>query len=127
MLQLKSKNLHHLIQLVDSWKEDYHVNKSGEVVFQHKETFTNVRFKNISLHEIQKHSRHVEWLPETVESPDEIWMRWGNPEKQTEVIRNYCKFISASVYVVITKDGVITDAFAAPKSTINKFRKGVPA
>lgn len=126
MIRLASKTLHEIIQLVNSWKEDFHVNRSGDIVFQNKSTFANVRFTTNSLHEVQKHARHIEWLPETVESPDEIWMYWDNPEKQKSVCRNYIKFISGSAYIVQTIDGVIQDAFAVPKSKVDKFKKGVP-
>ena len=123
-LMLDAKGLHYLINLVHDWKEEYEVNKSGDIIFQCKALLSNIRFTNNSLHEIQKHSRGVENIPDTVENPDEVWSYWADPEKQLSVVRNYIKF-GKSCYIVQVKDGKITDAFVIGRKQANKYRKGV--
>lgn|GEM_PF-2349639 len=116
--------LHYFIETVNEWKEKYETNKSGDVIFQNKQTLTNIRFTANSLHEVQKHSRGFENIPKTVQRPDEIWMSWKDAENQKVVLRNYIKF-GKTCYIVQTQDGVIVDAFAISKKAANKYRKGV--
>lgn len=119
---MKTNKLHELLAQVDDWRENYHTNKKGEVVFQNKQLYSNVKFTNMSLHEIQKHPRGFELIPEAIENPDEIWSFWEDPKKQIVTMRNYIKL----GYVIQTKDGVIIDAFAVPNSKMDRFRKGLP-
>lgn len=121
---LAARGVHQLAEQVDEWKQDHHVNKDGDVVFQNTKTFSNVRFTAKSLHQIQKHSRGFENIPETVSNPDEIWNYWEDDKKQLKSIRNYIIFGAVS-YVVQTVAGEITDAFAVNNRSINKYRKGV--
>jgi SPP1 gp7 family putative phage head morphogenesis protein len=121
---LAAKGVHHLAEIVDEWKDKYHVNKDGDVVFQNTKTFSNIRFTPKSLHTIQKHSRGFENIPDAVSSPDEIWNSWSDDKKQLKSIRNYIIFGDVN-YVVQTLDGEITDAFAVNARSINKYRKGV--
>lgn len=123
---LAAKGVHHLTEIVTEWKDKYHVNDNGDVVFQNAKLFSNVVFTAKSLHQIQKHSRGFENIPETVSNPDEVWSYWDNPapEKQLNSIRNYIIFGKVN-YVVQTLAGEITDAFAVNNRSINKYRKGV--
>jgi hypothetical protein len=116
--------LHQLVNIVDKWKQDYHTEKNGDIVFQNKDTFTNVVFNNRSLHNIQKHPRGFEGLPNTIKNADEIWGTW-NDGKQMSVLKNYITFGKRSSYIVQTKDGVITDSFAISNANLVKFRKGI--
>jgi hypothetical protein len=119
-----AKGVHQLANQVDEWKEQYHVNKDGDVVFQNTKTFSNVLFTAKSLHTIQKHARGFENIPDAVSNPNEIWNYWDDAEKQQKSVRNYIIFGSVS-YVVQTVAGEITDAFAVNDRSINKYRKGV--
>jgi SPP1 gp7 family putative phage head morphogenesis protein len=119
-----AKGVHQLAEQVDEWKNDYHVNKNGDVVFQNAKTFSNVRFTPKSLHAIQKHPRGFENIPDAVSNPDEIWNYWDDTKKQLNSVRNYIIFGSVS-YVVQTVAGEITDAFAVNNRSLNKYRKGV--
>jgi SPP1 gp7 family putative phage head morphogenesis protein len=121
---LAAKGLHHLLDIINNWKDNEKVNKDGDIVFQNKQTYTNVRFTAKSLHEIQKHSRGFENIPDTIKIPDEIWMHWEDSTNQYVVVRNYIKF-GKSPYIVQTREGVIVDAFAVSKRSANKYRKGV--
>ena len=112
-----------LLNIVDEWQKTYHFDK-GIIVFQNKENFTNIRFNNNSLHEIAKHTRGVENLPETLMQPDEIWARWGD-QKQLIVLKNYILIGSNISYIVQTKDGIVTNAFAVTASLIDRYRRGL--
>jgi len=121
---LAATGLHQVMAIVDDWKDKYTTDKKGNVIFQNNDTYTNVILSNISIHNIQKHPRGFEGLPSTIEKPDEIWGTWEN-EKQTVVLKNYITFGKKISYIVQTKDGVITDAFAVSNGSLSKFRKGV--
>lgn len=115
---MKRDGLHYLIKLVNEWREKYHADHKGTVTFQNKELMSNVRFTNGSMHAIQNHSRGVELLPETIENPDEVWSWWEDAKKQRVTMRSYI----AGDYVVLTKDGQITDGFLVRSK--DKYRKG---
>lgn len=119
-----AKGLHFVVEIVHEWKRDYQVNKKNDIIFQNEALRTNVRFTNNSLHEVQKHSRGLENLPATIENPDEVWSLWENVGEQRSVLRNYITF-GKTCYIVQSKDGVITDAFAVSNKQANKYRKGV--
>jgi superfamily II helicase len=115
-----------IAKLVDGWKQHFHTDKLGNIIFQNKSTFANVRFTNNTLHEIQHNSRGIENLPEAIKSPDEIWSSWLDPNKQMVVLRNYILIGSNGNYVVSTKDGTIINAIFVVNSSIDKYRKGLP-
>ena len=115
--------LHYLVETVNEWKNDYHTNK-GDVIFQNKASFTNVKFTGKSLHAIQQHSRGFENIPATIEKPNEIWMSWKNVADQRQVLRNYINF-GKTCYIVQTVDGIVSDAFAVSKIGANNYRKGL--
>jgi hypothetical protein len=121
---LAAKGLHQLVEIVTDWRNEYPTNKAGDIIFQYKPTYTNVRFTSNSLHEIQKNARGFENIPDTVKSPDEVWSSWEDASEQLVTLRNYLKFGSIS-YVVQTRDGVVTNAFAVSNRGAQKFRKGV--
>jgi len=119
---MQTGKLHQLIAQIDEWRDEYHTTKKGEIVFQNKQLYSNVKFNNNSLHEIQKHPRGFELIPTTIEEPEEVWSSWEDAKKQLVVLRNYIRF----GYVIQTRDGIIQDAFAVPKSKLDRFRKGLP-
>lgn len=121
---LAAKGVHHLVEVVADWKDQYHVNANGDIIFQNAKTFSNVRFTANSLHKIQKHSRGFDNIPDTVSSPDEIWNYWDDTGKQLNSVRNYIIFGQVN-YVVQTVAGEITDAFTVNNRSLNKYRKGV--
>jgi hypothetical protein len=121
---LAAKGLHYLLEIVNDWRDNEPVNKKGDIIFQNKELFTNVRFTSNSLHVVQKHSRGFENIPAAVKQPDEVWSTWEDVNKQRVVLRNYIKFGKTS-YVVQTRDGIVIDAFAVSNRAANKYRKGV--
>lgn len=121
---LAAKGLHQLLEIVNGWREEHLVNKAGDIIFQYKPTYTNVRFTSNSLHAIQPHARGFENIPDTIKNPDEVWMTWEDPGSQLVVLRNYIKFGSTS-YIVQTRDGVVVNAFVVSNRGANKYRKGV--
>jgi hypothetical protein len=122
---LAAKGMHYLIEIVNDWREKHHVDKNGDIVFQNKRLLTNVRFTTAAFHAAQQHSRGFENIPATIASPDEVWSLWEDRKAQKVVLRNYIRFGKPG-YVVQTRDGVITDAFAVTPSGVNKYRKGLP-
>lgn len=122
---LEAKGMHYLLEVVNDWKKEYHTNKKGDIVFQNKKTMANVVLTDGAIHKISNHSRGFENIPETIQKPDEIWALWENPKKQTVVLRNYISFSPSGSYIVQTRDGIITDAFAVTNVGSNKYRKGV--
>lgn len=119
-----AKGLHYIVNIVEGWREKYHVDeKSGDIVFQNADLFTNIRFSNTSMHELQKHWYGFEHLPDTIEEPDEVWSRWEDEDDQRVVLRTYIKF-GKSCYLVFTKDGIITDAYALSPNAADKHRIG---
>jgi len=121
-----AKAMHHLLRVVDDWRSEYHSKQNGDIVFQNKELKSNIFFTSASLHTIAKHSTGFENIPLVLMKPDEVWMRWEDTTSQEVVLRNYIKFGKLS-YVVQTRNGVVTDAFAVSNTAANNFRKGVIA
>ncbi len=118
---LKATGLHYIVNTVHSWKRDYHTDKFDNIVFQNKRLLTNAFFTNNSLHAVQHHPQGLINLPDTIQSPDEVWSMWADVDTQQEVLRAYIK----SDYVVMTKQGVVIDARQVTGS-LNKYKKGVP-
>jgi len=116
----------YMAQTVDKWKQSYHTDKKGDIVFQNPATHANVKFTNNSLHACQHTPRGFENLPQAVEHADEIWSTWADAKQQTSVLRSYILQGVNINYVVQTQDGVILKAFAVVNSNLNKYRKGVP-
>lgn len=121
-----AKAMHHLLRIVDEWRNEYHTKPNGDIVFQNKQLMSNIFFTSASLHTIAKHSTGFENIPMVLTSPDEVWMRWEDTKSQQVVLRNYIKFGKMS-YVVQTRNGVVTDAFAVTNTAANNFRTGVIA
>jgi phage-Barnase-EndoU-ColicinE5/D-RelE like nuclease2 len=117
---MQEYRMHHMLNIVEDWKKDYHT-KGDDIVFQNKKTLTNVFFNNNSFHKISSHNKGFELLPETIMQPDQIWSHWEDPDKQQIVLRNYIK----GQYVVFTRQGIVTDAYLVAKSSIARFQKGV--
>ena|ERR1035437_3701138 len=121
---MNNQKLSHFLNTVNDWRNDYHTNKKGEIVFQNEHLLTNVRLSDLGIHKIQNHFEGFENIPKTISEPNEVWSLWDDPKKQRDVLRNYITFGKKN-YIVQTKDGVITDAFLATNTTTEKYRKGV--
>lgn len=117
--------LHFVLNMVEGWRNDYHTNNKGDIVFQNKSTFTNVILNHIGISNIQKHSRGLEQLPKTISKPSEIWATWADPSSQQIPLRNYISIGKKEAYIVQTKSGIVTDAFIVSASRANSYRKGV--
>lgn len=115
--------MHHLLNIVDDWRKIYHTNNAGDIIFQNKRLFTNVRFTDASFHTIQKHSAGFENIPEVIADPDEVWSSWENVKEQKVTLRTYLKFGEVS-YQVKTRDGIVADAFVVSNAAANGFRTG---
>lgn len=122
---LAAKSLRHLVAIVQEWKGKYHTNEKGDIIFQNKQTYSNVVFTTAAFHTIQQHSMGFENIPETIESPDEIWSYWKDPKEQLIVLRNYLKFGKQNSYLVITRDSKVIDAFTLSNKATKKYRRGV--
>lgn len=119
-----AKGMHYVVNIIEGWRRDYHVDeKTGDIVFQNKALFANVRFTGTSMHALQKHWRGFENLPATVQEPDEVWGTWEDETQQQVVLRVYIKF-GKTCYLVFTKDGTITDAYALSPNAADKYRVG---
>jgi hypothetical protein len=114
----KLKGLHNFVKTVNDWRGDHHTNRNGDIIFQNKDTWANVKFDNHSLNNIQNHAEGFDQLPTTIENPDEIWSLWVDPEKQMSVNRVYIK----GEYAVLTTDGVVKDAYLGD---VHQYRKGI--
>ena len=106
-------DFHQMLHTVEDWRKEYHTNKD-KIIFQNKDTFTNIVFDSHSLHAIQNNSRGFENLPETIIKPSEVWR-----------LRNYIKKDDKYYYVVQTEAGKVVNAFIEIPSRIDKYRKGV--
>lgn len=114
-----TNGLHYFIRLVNEWRGKYHINSKGDIIIQNKTTMANVVFTHNSMHRIQEHSKGVDDLPDTIMTPDSIWSKWEDVKTQRVVLRNYIR----GNYIVQTRNGIITDAFATAQ--VNKYRVGV--
>lgn len=121
-----ASTMHHMLMILEEWRQDFHTDRLGNVVFQNQDLRSNVRFTNNSFHTIKAHPKGFENLPAAVQDPSEVWMSWENPDAQVKVRRNYIKFAERTAYVVQTMEGVITDAVLVSKHGAEKYRKGVP-
>jgi hypothetical protein len=113
-----------LFAIFHEWQKDYHFEKDV-ITFQNKEQLANIRFNNNSFHEIAKHPKGAENLPETLMNPTEIWSRWNDPKDQMVVLRNYILIGQNISYICSTKDGIVIDAFACTASQVSRYRKGL--
>lgn len=125
MAKPEAKAFQYLVEIVNDWRKNYHVNREGDIVFQNKRTLANVTFSDNALHKIAPHSKGFEMIPQTIGEPDEIWSSWENPKKQMVTLRNYIKF-DQFIFIVQTRDGVILDAFIVSPKAGNRYRKGLP-
>jgi len=117
-------NTHEAIKIVDTWREKYHTDTKGNIIFQNKETLSNIFFNNHSFNLI-KNRRGLDNLPETLTNPSEIWSYWDDPKKQIVTMRNYILFGSNISYICQTKDGKVINAFGVTASLVNRYRKGL--
>lgn len=121
---LSAKGMHYLVQTVHGWRNRYHTDTRGNIVFQNQELITNIRLNDSALHAISKHTRGFENIPDAVQKPSEVWTKWENVGNQRTVLRAYLLFGRTS-YAVLTRDGQITDAFAFSNGSENKLRNGL--
>lgn len=121
---LKARGLNYMINQVQDWRQDHHVNTKDEIVFQNRKTRTNVMLNSRAIHEIGKHHTGFGNLARAIENPSEIWSKWENVGKQIHVLRAYLLFGRIS-YVVTTLDGEVLDAHPCTNKQIKKYRSGV--
>lgn len=114
-----------VVNIMDDWRRDYHVDKIGNIVFQNKQLLANIVYTTHSAHTIGHHVRGVEMLPETLIHPTEVWSRWENTEDQQIVLRNYLQFSEKTAYIVQTRDGAVQDGFLMSRNQAEKYRTGV--
>jgi hypothetical protein len=115
---------HQALAIIGEWERKYHVDKKGSLVFQNKKTLANVVFTSDSFHQCMKHLRGFENIPGCIESPDELWSKWGDANQRV-TLRNYLLFGEKGNYCVQTKDGIVTDAFFVVNSQLQNYRKGL--
>lgn len=120
------RQLPHLPAIIEEWKSKYHTTRIGNIILQSRELLSNITITHTSLHQIHKHPRGVELLPETLMNPDEVWSRWENPLNQVHVLRNYILYGDKISYIVQTKNGVVQDAFVITRGQAERFRIGCP-
>lgn len=121
---LKARGLHYMVNLTEDWRQQYHQDQRGNIIFQNPGTYANVKLSSTAIHDISKHNNGFANLPETIRNPSEVWSKWENVGKQTRVLRSYILFGRIS-YVVTTLDGNILDAFPCSSKAIKKYRTGV--
>ena len=116
-----------MLQLIDRWKQEYHMTDRHELIFQNKELLSNVRLPANYLHGGHVYSRGFSNLPDCISNPDECWSYWKNPDPkhQKDAIRNYIIFGSNINYVVTTEAGIIKRAMCVVPSRINRYRRGL--
>lgn len=118
------RGLQYTMALIHEWRRTFHVDARHNIVFQNKDTYTNVRLSDTVISIISKHPRGLDQLPKTIAEPTEIWSAWENIKDQRVTLRNY--ILAGKVcYIVQTRDGLIANAFAVSRKQANKFRKGV--
>lgn len=123
-LGARKGTIHHLVEVTQGWRSTHHTDNRGNIVFQNRDTFANVRFGDSALHIIGKHPRGFENIPAAIQKPDELWSKWENVGEQRVVLRAYLLFGRTS-YAVLTRDGQVTDAFAFSNGSENKLRNGL--
>lgn len=117
-------SMRYLMEVVEEWRRKYYVDKKHNIVFQNNATYANVRLNDSTISKIVKHGRGMQNLPDTIMHPDEIWTGWEDEDTQRVVLRAYLK-IGRICYIVKTRDGRVTDAFALSRGHANKYRTGV--
>ena len=111
--------------MIKGWEKEYHVDKTGDVIFQNKKYTMNVRFTNESLNAVKKNPRGLDHLPDAISNPDELWGRWDDTSTQRDVIFNYILSDETHIFVVQTKAGVIFNTKIDTTVNINNYRKGI--
>lgn len=112
--------------LIDQWRKAHWEDTLGNIVFQNKQTLTNVFLTPEAIHAIKQHPRGAEKLTDTIERPSEIWSRWKDVYKQRVVLRNYLLFGQNISYLVQTAGGQVQDAKIISRNNAERFRIGCP-
>lgn len=123
---LASRKFTNVLKIVEDWKDEYHVDNLGDIIFQNPVLKSNVALGMLGIHNVHAHPRGAEQIPKAISNPDEVWSRWENPDNQDIVLRNYILFGSKMSYIVNTKNGVILDAKMVSNSQAEKSRIGCP-
>ena len=67
---------------LESWKDK----NTNDIVFRNHEWLLNIRMSKKILEKLSKKARGFENIKKTIETPDEIFMSWENPNTQKKVI-----------------------------------------
>lgn len=100
------------------------VKHKTEVTYQNKKLKLNFKLK----HDLVTKINHVQNLKNTIEHPNEVWMRWKNPNEQKIVLMNFITYdkTKKKVYIVETKSGFITDSYMLKHTdSIDSRRSGL--
>jgi hypothetical protein len=125
MIDTSKLPITYLLNLIKQWEQDYHVDKTGDIIFQNKEFLLNVRFTNGSLNQVKKNPRGLEHLPDAISKPYEIWGRWDNVKDQQVVLMNYILSDESHIFVAQTKSGNIINTAIDTIGNIDKYRTGI--
>jgi hypothetical protein len=112
--------MHQMLVTIEEWKSGRKHNQY-EIMFQNKQLLTNIRFNQKSLDNIARNSKGFENLSSTVESPNEVWSELV----EGDIVRSYIKIENDNIYVVVTYNGVVENAFISSRNKLNKYRMGV--
>lgn len=112
--------------LFDNWRDLYHEDSLGNVVFQNKDLLNNVFLMPEVIHKIHAHPKGAEALPATIMYPSEVWSDWKNVDIQNTVMRNYLLFGPKLTYLVQTTAGIVTDAKLITRGQAETYRIGCP-
>jgi hypothetical protein len=112
--------MHQMLVTIEEWKSGRKHNQY-EIIFQNKQLLTNIMFNQKSLNNIARNSKGFENLLSTVESPNEVWSELV----EGDIVRRYIKIENDNIYVVVTYNGVVENAFISSQNKLNKYRMGV--
>lgn len=116
--KLRAMGMHNMVETIHRLRHEHH-STADTITFQCPKLLTNILWDNKSFHNVAKNSAGFDKLADTVTNPDEVFSYWANPQKQTDVYRNYLK----GNYAVTTLNGHIENAWLL--DNINSKRKGV--
>ena len=115
----------HAVKLtLASWKKECFAPKNeNDIVFRNHDWMLNVRMTQDSVNRIAKKTRGFENIRHCIEHPSELYGRWEDINKQRTVIMTYILHDGKNEYFVITKNGIVFDAYFKKYSPAKLRRK----